>query len=141
MPGRPRLTPLVLSLTLSSALLAQAPAPKRAPATTQAPALTHVDEVRRYIKRTWTTLTRSPRDLARAAPDPKMHKPADATWAVYVAADESRSAIQQRVTAALQPAEARRIDLRVLPSSPTEIKEHGLLYLPHAYVVPGGRFN
>ena len=139
--GRPRFTPLLVALALWSALSAQTPAPKQAPATAQAPALTHVDEVRRYIKQTWTTLTRSPRDLARAAPDPKMHKPADATWAVYVAADESRSAIQRRVTAALQPGDVRRIDLRVLPSSPADIKEHGLLYLPHAYVVPGGRFN
>src|SRR6188474_3086689 len=78
------------TLVLCSALWAQTPATKQAPPTTQAPALTHVDEIRRYIKRTWTTLTRSPRDLARAAPDPKMHKPDEATWAVYIAADESR---------------------------------------------------
>ena len=136
-----RLTAPVVALALWATLSAQSPATKQAPPTAKPPALTHVDEIRRYIKRTWTTLTRSPRDLARAAPDPKMHKPDDATWAVYIAADESRGAIQQRVTAALKPADARRIDLRVLPSNPAEIKEHGLLYVPKAYVVPGGRFN
>ncbi len=28
-----------------------------------------------------------------------------------------------------------------MPDDPTAIREHGLLYLPHPYVVPGGRFN
>ena len=129
----PRLAVPILAIALSAALAAQTPAP--------APPLTHVDEVRRYIKQTWTTLTRSPRDLARAAPDPKMHRDADATWPVYIAADEDREEIQKRVTATLQPAEARHIDLRTLPPRPEDIREHGLLYLPHAYVVPGGRFN
>jgi alpha,alpha-trehalase len=131
----PRLATPILALALWSAVAAQAPAP--------APAgpLTHVDAVRRYIKQTWATLTRSPRDLARAAPDPKMHRDADATWPVYIAADENRDAIQRRVAAALPPADVRRIDLRILPPSRGDIKEQGLLYLPRPYVVPGGRFN
>ena len=29
----------------------------------------------------------------------------------------------------------------MLPADPLTVKEHGLLYLPHPYVVPGGRFN
>src|SRR5262245_37956719 len=124
-----------LALGLWATLWAQAPA--QAPPTT----LTHVDEVRRYIKRTWTTLTRSPRDLARAAPDPKLHRDADAVWPVYIAGDENRDAIQKRVTAALAPADVRRIELRTLPPRADAIKEHGLLYVPRAYVVPGGRFN
>src|SRR5437016_875043 len=36
-----------------------------------------VAAVRAYIKSAWTTLTRSTRDLARAAPDPKVHLLAD----------------------------------------------------------------
>src|SRR5437588_8441420 len=35
----------------------------------------------------------------------------------------------------------RKIELRSLPQDPASIRDHGLLYLPHAYVVPGGRFN
>src|SRR5262249_44808880 len=31
--------------------------------------------------------------------------------------------------------------LRPLPANPGLIHEHGLLYLPRPYVVPGGRFN
>jgi alpha,alpha-trehalase len=37
--------------------------------------------------------------------------------------------------------ELATIALRPLPANPGELKEHGLLYLPHPYVVPGGRFN
>jgi hypothetical protein len=35
-----------------------------------------VAAVRTYIKTAWTTLSRSARDLAKAAPDPKVHRPA-----------------------------------------------------------------
>src|SRR5436309_12968978 len=100
-----------------------------------------VQGVRRYIKRTWRVLTRSTRDLARAAPDPKMRGTSGEAWPVYVAADEDGSGIERRLRAALPAADLRRIDLRVLPSSRDQISEHGLLYLPHPYVVPGGRFN
>ena len=31
--------------------------------------------------------------------------------------------------------------MRILPTEVDLITEHGLLYLPHSYVVPGGRFN
>ena len=37
--------------------------------------------------------------------------------------------------------ELARVDLRPLPPDPAAIREHGLLYLPRPYVVPGGRFN
>src|SRR3954470_1250655 len=134
----PRLAACVVAVVLGTSLWAQVSAP--APPA-QSSALTHLTEVRAYIKRTWTTLTRSPRDLARAAPDPKMHRGADAIWPVYIAADENRSAIQKQLAATLTPADLRHLDLRVLPSRAADVKEHGLLYLPHAYVVPGGRFN
>src|SRR5688572_14862308 len=89
--------------------------------------------VRKYIKEGWTTLTRGPRDIVRAAPDPKLHLPPGTPWPVYVSAREDR--------AQLAPAERKQIDLRVLPKDPLSVAEHGLLYLPHPYVVPGGRFN
>jgi alpha,alpha-trehalase len=33
------------------------------------------------------------------------------------------------------------LKFRTLPAEVEQIEEHGLLYLPHEYVVPGGRFN
>jgi hypothetical protein len=97
--------------------------------------------VRKYIKEGWTTLTRGPRDIVRAAPDPKLHLPPGTPWPVYVSAREDRAKVERELTARLSPAERRQIALRVLPKDPLSVTEHGLLYLPHPYVVPGGRFN
>ena len=35
----------------------------------------------------------------------------------------------------------KQIEIRTLPRDVLSIREHGLLYLPRPYVVPGGRFN
>ena len=48
-----------------------------------------------YIKASWKMLTRSNRDLAIAAVDPKFHPAEDGRWPVYVAEDESLPAIEQ----------------------------------------------
>src|SRR5439155_5811708 len=97
--------------------------------------------VREYIARTWTTLTRSTRDLPRAARDPKLHLDPAQPSPVYVSPREDRSAIERRLEAVLTRDELRSIELRVLPERSADIREHGLLYLPYPYVVPGGRFN
>ncbi|HSL23195.1 MAG TPA: trehalase family glycosidase [Vicinamibacterales bacterium] len=94
----------------------------------------------KYIKNNWATLTRSNKTLHLAAPDPKMHRPAGEPSPVYVARDESIERIRTELRAALTPAELRTIDLRVLPEK-VQPDQHGLLYLPKPYVVPGGRFN
>ena len=97
--------------------------------------------VRKYIKDGWTTLTRVRRDIVRAAPDPKLHLPPGPPWPVYVSAREDRARVERELTALLSPEQRKQIDLRVLPKDPLSVTEHGLLYLPHPYVVPGGRFN
>ena len=100
-----------------------------------------VAAVRRYIKDGWTTLTRSTRDLLRAAPDPKMPRAPEKPWPVYLSSREDRRRVEKELEAALKPEERARIELRVLPKDPLSVQEHGLLYLPRPYVVPGGRFN
>jgi alpha,alpha-trehalase len=100
-----------------------------------------VAAVRRYIKDGWTTLTRSARDLLRAAPDPKMPRAPEKPWPVYLSAREDRGRVERELQAALKPEERARIELRVLPADPLSVTDHGLLYLPRPYVVPGGRFN
>src|SRR5262249_40067010 len=72
---------------------------------------------------------------------PKIHRAPGEAWPVYVAGDENREAIARSLRAVLSPADLQRIELRTLPTSPAQIRDHGLLYLPHRYVVPGGRFN
>ena len=60
---------------------------------------------------------------------------------MYVPGDENISAIEQHVQGQMQPKDLLSIELRRLPSDLASVREHGLLYLPRPYVVPGGRFN
>lgn len=107
-----------------------------------------LEAARDYIRRGWHTLSRSNRDLARAAVDPKFKPPPGADgdspstrrWPVYVARDESLRATARRLRAQLKPEEFARIELRQMPARYDEAAP-GLLYLPRPYVVPGGRFN
>jgi len=103
---------------------------------------------RDYIRRGWHTLTRSNRDLAAAAVDPKFkptsspdgNSPSTRRWPVYVARDENLRAVERYLRAQLTRQDFARIELRRLPAR-GGVEEPGLLYLPRPYVVPGGRFN
>jgi alpha,alpha-trehalase len=97
--------------------------------------------IQKYIKQSWHTLTRSSAQLAKAAPDPKFKVPSDGRWPVYVSRQENIKRIEQSLRAQMPAADFAQIQLRQLPEDPMSIKEHGLLYLPYPYVVPGGRFN
>ena len=97
--------------------------------------------IQKYIKQSWHTLTRSSAQLAKAAPDPKFKVPADGRWPVYVSRRENIKRIEETLRAQMPAADFAQIQLRQLPENPMDIKEHGLLYLPYPYVVPGGRFN
>jgi len=95
-------------------------------------------KTRAYIEHAWSTLTRSMTDCASLV-DPKV-----ATRPVlYLPAEFP-------VPAELAPVRERcHIDVRSLPRvigqlgdvDATRLPVQGLLYLPHAYVVPGGFFN
>jgi len=97
--------------------------------------------IQKYIKQSWHTLTRSSAQLAKAAPDPKFKVRADGRWPVYVSRRENIKRIEETLRAQMPAADFAQIQLRQLPENPMDIKEHGLLYLPYPYVVPGGRFN
>jgi alpha,alpha-trehalase len=102
---------------------------------------TQIQAVRAYIKQTWQTLSRSEAHILEAARDSKVEHAPDTPWPVYISAWENQDAVAASLKAALSPAEFAQIELRVLPADFEQITEHGLLYLPHDYVVPGGRFN
>lgn len=96
--------------------------------------------VRSYIKQSWHTLTRSNAQLAHAAVDPKF-KRTEGRWPVYVPAREDLGRIEETLRAQMSADDLARIELRRLPEDASRVAEQGLLYLPHPYVVPGGRFN
>jgi alpha,alpha-trehalase len=112
-----------------------------ASATQDIPGQPQLEELRKYIKASWTTLTRSARDLPAAARDPKLPRKPGEPWPVYLSPKEDRERLVRELRGVLGEKEFAGIDLRVLPADPLSVTDHGLLYLPHPYVVPGGRFN
>jgi alpha,alpha-trehalase len=105
------------------------------------PSQQQLESVRAYIKRTWKTLTRSQAHILDAARDPKLDRPPGKPWPIYISPQEDRCQIEQSLRKVLSDGEFEQLELRVLPPEVEQIEEHGLLYLPHDYVVPGGRFN
>jgi alpha,alpha-trehalase len=100
-----------------------------------------LQSIRKYIKESWHTLMRSNARLADAAVDPKFHATASGRWPVYLSHKENVKKVEETLRSQMPQESFAKIELRQLPDDPREIREHGLLYLPYPYVVPGGRFN
>ena len=94
-----------------------------------------------YIRQTWNVLVRSNRNLGSAAADPKFPPRRDGRWPVYVSRSEDLPRLEQQLRSEMPASSFRKIELLTIPPEPAELLEQGLLYLPHPYVVPGGRFN
>ncbi len=118
------------SLLAGAALLAQNPSPQ-----------TNTTDILAYIKQTWTVLTRSNKDLPKAAVDPKFHPDADGRWPVFVPRTENASEIEAGLQKEIPADALKTIAIKQLPEDTSSMQEQGLLYLPKPYVVPGGRFN
>jgi alpha,alpha-trehalase len=101
----------------------------------------HLRAIEDYISRSWHTLTRSNRDLAQAAVDPKFPLPPERQPVLYVPANEDIDKIESALREQMSAKDFAVLEVRRLPVDASEIKQPGLLYLPHPYVVPGGRFN
>jgi alpha,alpha-trehalase len=99
-----------------------------------------LDELFAYIRQSWRTLSRSNSDLANSAKDPKFMT-TEGRPIVYISQTEDRQRVEKLLLERMNTKDLAQVDLRILPDDPTAISEHGLLYLPHPYVVPGGRFN
>jgi alpha,alpha-trehalase len=100
-----------------------------------------LQSIRTYIKDGWHNLMRSNSRLAQAAIDPKFPPPAGGRWPVYICPTEDTGRVGESLRTAMSPGDFASIELPKLPADEREIKQQGLLYLPHPYVVPGGRFN
>lgn len=102
---------------------------------------TSPESIASYIRKTWSALTRSNKDLAKAAVDPKFKPDADGKWTVYIPASDSIDKVGVKLRSAMPLKDYQAIALRVLPENALGAEPQGLLYLPFPYVVPGGRFN
>ena len=94
-----------------------------------------------YIKQTWGTLTRSDKDLAKAVIDPKFQPGPDGRWPLYISRTEDAQFVEEGLRRDMPAAGFRTISIKQLPEDMDSLTQQGLLYLPKAYVVPGGRFN
>jgi len=119
-----------LSLILFAALGAQAPV--AAPGTPD-PAATL-----RYIHAAWDSLTRSDMDCSAVA-DTKVAAVSILYVPAELATPPSVAALAQKCRVEVEHL-PRRIE-KLADVRPEELAAPGLLYLPHPYVVPGGRFN
>jgi alpha,alpha-trehalase len=97
--------------------------------------------MRRHIHQQWHDLSRDHQHLLDAARDEKAEHDPDRCWPVYFSNREDPALIQRTLRESMPTEEFERIELRPLPTEIDQIDEHGLLYLPGRYVVPGGRFN
>ncbi|MEB3358343.1 MAG: trehalase family glycosidase [Synechococcales bacterium] len=105
------------------------------------PSRDRLKALRAYIKATWTTLTRTQSHILDAAKDSKLNHEAGTPWPVHVSPHEDIDQVKASLQQALSPEELSQIRVAMLPAEVDQIEEHGLLYLPKDYVVPGGRFN
>ncbi|ASQ46004.1 trehalase family glycosidase [Legionella clemsonensis] len=95
-------------------------------------------EVTRYIEKSWDILVRDNHHLLKSQHDAKLTAQ---RLIIYVSKEEDINAIRNEAIKKFPPNKNRLIEFRYLPKDISTISEHGLLYLPYPYVVPGGRFN
>lgn len=100
-----------------------------------------IQKIKTYIKDSWKTLSRSNHDILAAIVDPKISPVTAPPWTIYISRFEQKSKIESEFKQILSEQAFKQIQILTLPAKPEEITKHGLLYLPHPYVVPGGRFN
>jgi alpha,alpha-trehalase len=130
----PRLLVLLLLLLPVSVALAQQPSTRHRPALS--PSAAPGVPIDAYIKDAWSTLQRSMTSCASLV-DPKikaapvLYLPKDYPEPAAVAALRAKCGVR----AERLPVIVERI------GQPVSVPTPGLLYLPHPYIVPGGRFN
>jgi len=89
----------------------------------------------------WSELTRSTRDAFEAVQDVKLEGDGSQRRPLYVSASEDPRRVRERLRKTLDPSAFKGIEIKVLSGAPEQITDHGLVFLPGRYVVPGGRFN
>lgn len=105
------------------------------------PSSGHIALLVHHIQTTWPDLTRGLRNAPQAVCDEKLGEECKYTSPIYISASEDLDRVQRIFEKSLGGGLASELRLKVLPHDTSRIEEHGLLFLPGRYVVPGGRFN
>ena len=131
---------LPCALLTSPFMLAQKPAvpPAREHAAKQNAKAAPAADIRSYIDHGWQTLSRSMTQCGSVA-DVKVAQTPVLYLPQGMAVPDAVKAMQQKCRVQVEhlPVKVEKIgDIK-----PEQIQQHGLLYLPNPYVVPGGRFN
>lgn len=94
----------------------------------------------KYINDTWITLTRDTFHLLASVLDTKIEETGKRPI-LYISAQEDKNKVCAQIRDNVGEITYAKIRIETLPAEFTAEHEHGLLYLPGRYVVPGGRFN
>lgn len=134
-----------LTLALAAACVIWSAQCRKTSFSPELPSNERLQPVLDYIEGGWAALTRSHADLPAAIVDPKIDHDPDTPWVLYVSSRENPGDISAQLGASLSSKTLSQVRIQQLPedlvSGMEQIEPHGLLYLPHPYVVPGGRFN
>lgn len=100
-----------------------------------------VTRIRKYIDKTWDKLTRCYADSLVIAKDNITQQSREAPPTIYIPKSDDFDKAYNNIKQYLSPKDFKK--LRIEPLTPYHcITDPGaLLYLPHPYIVPGGRFN
>lgn len=100
-----------------------------------------VNSVKRYINKTWDTLTRSFEDICKSAEDPKTTGMGYSQPTVYIPKTDNFKKAYNNIKDQVPSKIFNRMRIEPLKSHHHHTDPDAILYLPYPYVVPGGRFN
>jgi alpha,alpha-trehalase len=95
-----------------------------------------LQSIRKYIKESWRTLTRSNARLADAAVDPKFQASPGGRWPVYLSRKENMKQVEQGLRSQMPQESFAKIELRQLPDDPREIASRGFFICPILTLCP-----
>lgn len=119
-------------------------ATQRLPVNMDEPEFPSTGEIARlvdHIQSEWHRLSRGLRQVTEAVQDVKLGQETTYSCPIYISASEDLPRVQRIFEKSLGKEEMKALRVKVLPPDYARIEEHGLLFLPGRYVVPGGRFN
>lgn len=94
-----------------------------------------------HIQFMWPGLSRGLRQVSEAVCDVKLGEQGSHGCPIYISPSEDVDRVRRIFEKSVGSTGSSSLRLKVLPHDPSRIDEHGLLFLPGRYVVPGGRFN